>query len=612
LRKRQDGDFLDDAEMTNEQKSTMDREAAAMAEEFFKDQDWDSDDDDGEEFGMGDDEDYDNPFAAASLELNSEQAADMDVILEDEEDAETEVETTPKGKRGKPKLKQIPVHMLPRVAVIGRPNVGKSALFNRLSGTNAAIVYDTPGVTRDRLYVRGFWGAQEFLLIDTGGLIKPSALESAGLPADLPDHEEDPGTQASAELIPGMIERQAAAAVGEADAVIAVMDGQAGPCASDQDILDWMRRKHPNTPVVLAVNKCESPKDGPIQAMSFWEFGMEPIAISALSGTGTGDLLDMLMEVLPRKADMRDEEMMAEVSREDEPIRVAIVGRPNVGKSSIVNAIVGKERTIVSKISGTTRDAIDTDFEDGAGQKFVLVDTAGIRKRASVAAKSDGAEQLSVKTALKAMGRADIVVLVLDALLGPTEQDFRLAELIGQSGRGCVLCMNKWDLVPKDSTTMVQYEKNLQKRLRNISWAPSVFTTALSGQRVQGVLDAVKYAASEHRRRVSTSTLNMVITDAMIIRQPPIVGGKKGRIYYATQAATRPPTFVLFVNETKLFDETYRRFIERQLREQIGFDGSPLRLLWRGKAKSAQRSTWTKTDGGSSKPNATRNAAQMV
>lgn len=618
-----------DEEISDADRAQMDAEAERMAQAFLAELGEDDDDDeryldefeeeeDGDDDGWGtgeaddDDGDYSNPFASAAAELDDEElseslgggaaAAESDGVFTNKGPAKSRRDRT-----------QIPVALLPRIAVIGRPNVGKSALFNRLSGTAAAIVYDTPGVTRDRLYVRGFWGTDEFLLIDTGGLISPSRLAGAGLTPELPDHDEDPGTEASALRIPGMIEAQAAAAVEEADAVIVVMDGQSGPCASDDDIMQWMRRRYPDKPLVLAVNKCESPTLGPIQVASFWEYGHEPIGISALSGTGTGELLDALMAVCPKTASILDESITQVAVDKDEPIRVAICGRPNVGKSSLVNAIVGEERSIVSKMSGTTRDAIDTDFMGDDGQRFVLVDTAGIRKRAQVASKKDIPEKLSVKTAIKAMTRSDVTVLVLDAMQGPTEQDFRLAERVQLSGRACVLCMNKWDLVPKDTDTMMQYEKNLRGKLRNIDWANIVFTsaTATAGGRVQTVLSAVKEAASEHRRRVTTATINQVVTDALIVRAPPVTGGRKGRIYYATQAAVRPPTFVMFVNDTKMFSEQYRRFMEKQLRTQIGFDGSPLRILWRGKVNKRAASTWVKGNNGttnSKNPSSSRNA----
>jgi len=594
MRRTSKGDMEDD-ELTEDQKLKLDREAQKMAEAYLRE--FGDDDDDADYYDAEDDDTEEGGSPFSKVEANW-------VADEDEEEAKDATQT---GKKDEAKITlsqqrrkdkrlakkaQVPIHLLPKIAVVGRPNVGKSSLFNKLAGSKAAIVHDTPGVTRDRLYVRGFWGAEDFLLIDTGGLIDPSEAEKQGV--TLPDHAEDPGTKRSAELIPGMIETQAIAAVEEADAIIAVVDGQSGPCASDEDILRFLRRRYPNKPVLLAVNKCESQTAGLTQAAAFWEFGYDPIAVSALNGTGTGELLDELMAVLPKKAPPVEE--WTHMAVEDDPIRVAIIGRPNVGKSSLVNAILGEERTIVSKMSGTTRDVIDSPFTDSTGQKYVLVDTAGIRKRSKVVGKKDVPEQLSVQRALKAARRADVAVLVLDALEGPTEQDFRLADRIGMDGRACVIVLNKWDLVPdKDGSTMTDYENNFTKRMRNVAWAPRVFTCATSGQRVKDVLDKVRGVGAQHRKRISTSTLNMVVRDACLVRQPPIAGGRAGRIYYATQAATRPPTFVMFTNDASMFNEMYRRFIERQLREQIGFEGTPIRVLWRSKpTKKTVVSNWTK------------------
>ncbi|KAK3270967.1 hypothetical protein CYMTET_20661 [Cymbomonas tetramitiformis] len=575
-------------QITPEQREAMDREAAELAASILAE----FENDDTDEFALlrealddEDDEEEDEQGTSYSTfsGLGDDVGENENELVD--EDAEGSSESG-SGRRDKRKH-EVPLSLLPKVAVIGRPNVGKSALFNRLSGTASAIVYDTPGVTRDRLYMRAFWGMREFLLIDTGGLIAPSAMAKAGL--EIPDTGADPGTALGAEMIPNMIENQAASGVKEADAVIMVADGQAGPCEADRDILAWMRRHHPNKTVILAVNKCESPVTGDMQAAAFWELGAEPTAISALSGLGTGDLLDRLMEGLPLHRTPTDEDWAQE---DKAPLRVSIVGRPNVGKSSLVNAIVGEERNIVSKMSGTTRDAIDTDFESEDGKKFCLVDTAGIRKRAAVAAKKDGAEALAVKRAITAIKRAEVAVLVVDAILGATEQDFRLAENIRKEGRALVIVINKWDLVPeKTSTTMNQYETNLRTRLRTVDWAPVVFTTAIRGQRVAKVLDAIAAAGDEHRRRVTTATVNLVAQEACMVRLPPTRSGKKGRLYYATQAATRPPTFVLFVNDAKLFDEGYRRYMEKQFRQQIGFPGTPLRILWRGKAPN-KLSNW--------------------
>ena len=463
---------------------------------------------------------------------------------------------------------------LPRVAIVGRPNVGKSALFNRLTGTKRAIVYDQPGITRDRMYVRAFWGDVEFMMVDTGGL------ESLpGSPQDAPSVN----TVGGVEILPGMVESQAALAVREAAALVFVVDGQKGLTSADEEIFGWIRKFHSATPLMLAVNKCESTTKGEEQILDFWSLGgVEPIAVSAISGTGTGELMDGLVRSLPApEADAGGGGFSEE---EDAPLKIAIVGRPNVGKSSLLNQLAGDARAIVSDHSGTTRDTIDSDVTGADGNKYTLIDTAGIRRRTAVAAGNDVPESLAVGRALQAMRRADIVVLVVDAEEGPSQQDFVLAERAAtQEGCGLVLCVNKWDKIDKDSYSMNEYTKTLRSKLRVFEWASVVYTSALTGQRIQKVLQAANEASVHHRKRLSTATLNAVVQEASLWKSPPSKGGRKGKIYYVTQASTRPPTFVFFVNEPKLFPETYRRYMERSLRENIGFPGSPVRILWRGK-----------------------------
>jgi len=463
---------------------------------------------------------------------------------------------------------------LPRVAIVGRPNVGKSALFNRLTGTKRAIVYDQPGITRDRMYVRAFWGDVEFMMVDTGGL------ESLpGSPQDAPSVN----TVGGVEILPGMVESQAALAVREAAALVFVVDGQKGLTSADEEIFGWIRKFHSATPLMLAVNKCESTTKGEEQILDFWSLGgVEPLAVSAISGTGTGELMDGLVRSLPApEADAGGGGFSEE---EDAPLKIAIVGRPNVGKSSLLNQLAGDARAIVSDYSGTTRDTIDSDVTGADGNKYTLIDTAGIRRRTAVAAGNDVPESLAVGRALQAMRRADIVVLVVDAEEGPSQQDFVLAERAAtQEGCGLVLCVNKWDKIDKDSYSMNEYTKTLRSKLRVFEWASVVYTSALTGQRIQKVLQAANEASTHHRKRLSTATLNAVVQEASLWKSPPSKGGRKGKIYYVTQASTRPPTFVFFVNEPKLFPETYRRYMERSLRENIGFPGSPVRILWRGK-----------------------------
>ncbi|MEB3269366.1 MAG: ribosome biogenesis GTPase Der [Leptolyngbya sp.] len=435
---------------------------------------------------------------------------------------------------------------LPVVAIIGRPNVGKSTLVNRLAGAQDAIVYDQPGVTRDRTYQAAFWGDREFMVVDTGGLV----------------FDDD------TEFLPH-IREQAEAALVEASAAILVVDGQEGPMEADRDIAQWLRQQ--TVPVVLAVNKCESPEQGLVQAAQFWELGLgEPFPVSGIHGNGTGDLLDQLVEHLPIVA----------AGDEEEEIKVAIVGRPNVGKSSLLNAFVGETRSIVSPISGTTRDAIDMVVTRG-DQRYRLVDTAGIRKKKNV---DYGPEFFGINRSFKAIRRADVVLLVIDAVDGVTEQDQKLAGRIEDDGRACVLVVNKWDAVEKDSHTIYEYDRTLNGKLYFIDWASHIYVSALTGQRVPKILDLVDQAVAEHRRRVSTSVVNEVLEEAVSWHTPPTTRqGRQGRIYYGTQVSTRPPSFTLFVNDPKLFGDNYRRYIEKQFRQNLGFEGSPIRLFWRGK-----------------------------
>ena len=435
---------------------------------------------------------------------------------------------------------------LPIVAIIGRPNVGKSTLVNRLAGEQTAIVHDEPGVTRDRTYIPSYWRDHEFIVVDTGGLV----------------FNDD------TEFLP-LIREQALTALTQASAAIFVVDGQTGLTGSDQEIASWLR--HQTVPVLLAVNKCESPEQGTVQAAEFWSLGLgEPFPISAIHGSGTGELLDELISHIP---------VVTEVEETNE-IKVAIIGRPNVGKSSLLNAFVGEQRSIVSPISGTTRDAIDTVVERN-GQIYRLIDTAGIRRKKQI---EYGTEFFSINRAFKAIRRADVVLLVIDALDGVTDQDQKLAGRIIDEGRACIIVVNKWDAIEKDSYTIYDYEKSLEARLHFTEWAETIFVSATTGQRVDKILDLVNQAAESHRRRVSTSVINEVLTDAVSWHSPPATrGGRQGKIYYGTQVAIQPPTIALFVNEAKRFNDNYRRYIERQFRQQLGFKGTPIRLLWRSK-----------------------------
>lgn len=456
---------------------------------------------------------------------------------------------------------------LPIVAIVGRPNVGKSTLLNRLAGGSEAIVYDQPGVTRDRLYLDAEWCGYRYQIVDTGGLVF-----------------EDSET-----FLP-LIREQVEIALQEASAVLFVVDGLQGPTGADQDIADWLRSrpasgKKGKLPVLLAVNKLEEPSTALSLAAEFYALGLgEPYAVSSIHGSGTGDMLDALVEVLP--AQDSSEEALTE-------LRVAIVGRPNVGKSSLLNTLVGgtHPRMIVSAIAGTTRDAIDTVVTRN-GKQYRLVDTAGIRKRAKV---DYGVEAFGVSRSFKAVRRADVVLLVIDATEGVADQEGRLAAKIADAGRGCVIIINKWDAIEKDNYTMEQFRERIREDLNFVDWAPIVFTSALTGQRVDRILLSVDAAAEQHQRRITTSTLNEVLQDALLRRSPPATRqGRQGRVYYATQVTTNPPTFVIFVNDTKLFKDGYRRYLEGQFRQNLGFEGSPIRFIFRGKperevARTARR-----------------------
>ena len=435
---------------------------------------------------------------------------------------------------------------LPIVAVIGRPNVGKSTFVNRLAGDQQAIVHDEPGITRDRTYRPAFWLDRDFQVVDTGGLV----------------FDDD------TEFLP-MIRQQAMAALVEASVAIFVVDGQLGVTAGDREIAEWLRRQ--SVPVLLAVNKCESVEQGLAQAAEFWELGLgEPYPISAIHGSGTGELLDELITHLPP----------ADELVEDNEIKVAIIGRPNVGKSSLLNALTGQERSIVSPVSGTTRDAIDTIVERGE-QTYRLIDTAGIRRKKNV---DYGAEFFSINRAFKAIRRCDVVLFVIDVLDGVTEQDMKLAGRIIEEGRAVILIANKWDAIEKETGTINEYRKEIMSRLYFMEWAQLIFVSAMTGQRVNKILDFVDTAAEAHRRRVSTSVINEVLEEAVSWHSPPTTRqGKQGRIYYGTQVSSQPPTIALFVNDPKRFNDNYRRYVDRQFREQLGFTGTPVRLIWRGK-----------------------------
>lgn len=433
----------------------------------------------------------------------------------------------------------------PLVALVGRPNVGKSTLFNRLIEEPLAIVEDVPGTTRDRIYADAEWGGRALTLIDTGGLFPDS---TGDLVASVRDQVE--------------------IAIAEAEVIIFMVDVKEGLTASDLEIAQLLRRS--NKPVLLAVNKADN-ESRRRAAVEFHELGLGDLyPISALHGTGTGDLLDALLHVLPPR----------QPEESAEGIKVAIVGRPNVGKSSLLNAILGQERMIVSEKPGTTRDAVDS-FIEWDGQPVTLIDTAGIRRRGRVAA---GIERYSVIRALRAVQRADVVLLLIDAVDGVTAQDAHIAGYIVDEAKGIVVVVNKWDLVQKDSYTMEQYSRQIRRALKFVSYSPLVFASAITGHRVGKAMDVGLRVQRARSVRVPTAELNKLMRDAVSRHSPPSKRGRRLRIYYATQVGVAPPSFVLFVNDPQLVHFTYHRYLQNQLREAIGFEGSPLRLTFRKRA----------------------------
>lgn len=430
----------------------------------------------------------------------------------------------------------------PIVAIVGRPNVGKSTLFNRLIRSRTAIVENTPGVTRDRLYSDCKWLERSFLLVDTGGI----RVET-----------KDP--------LESQTTRQAEMAVKEADLIIFLVDGRQGLAPHDFDVADLLRRT--NKPVILTVNKAEGRMD---DVYDFFRLGLgDPIPVSAEHGQNTGDLLDRIVELLPAETGEEPDEAV---------VKVSVVGRPNVGKSSLVNALLGEERAIVSDLPGTTRDAIDVQVRYGE-QEFLLIDTAGMRRRGKI---DDPIERYSVLRALRAVDRSDVVLLMLDAVEGITDQDQRIAGYVVEAGKACVILFNKWDLVQKDATTVNEYENKAKDRFGFLSYAPVMFISAKTGQRLPRVLEMVIAVASEYTRRIPTARLNEVIEEAVAMHQPVSGTGERLRIYYASQTQVKPPVFVFHCNSPEVHF-SYQRYLENQLRGAFGLAGTPVRLLFRGR-----------------------------
>ncbi|HHV43855.1 MAG TPA: ribosome biogenesis GTPase Der [Firmicutes bacterium] len=435
----------------------------------------------------------------------------------------------------------------PVVAIVGRPNVGKSALFNRLIERRVAIVESEPGITRDRLYHECNWLGRSFILVDTGGI----------------DFSDDDDFAAS-------VRKQAQMAIEEADLVLMVVDGQAGPQELDQDVAELLRRQ--NKPVLLVVNKADN-SELELHAVEFYALGLgDPIAVSAMHNRNIGDLLDLVMEQLPPA-----EEEPADESN----VRIAIVGRPNVGKSSLVNKLLGEERTIVSDIAGTTREAIDILLER-EGKKYLLVDTAGMRRRSKV---EKPVERYGVIRSLRAIDRCDVAVLLMDATEVATDQDAKIASYIHEVGKGLILAVNKWDLVVKDHRTMREFEELIRYRFAFVSYAPLVFISAATGQRVHEVLEVAEYVHEQASLRITTGRLNDLLNEITSRVQPPSRKGKRLKIYYAVQVGVRPPRFLFYVNDPRLMHFSYARYLENQLREHYGFHGVPVVIETRGRGE---------------------------
>jgi GTP-binding protein len=452
----------------------------------------------------------------------------------------------------------------PVVAIVGRPNVGKSSFFNRLIGEQVAIVEDQPGTTRDRIYGVTEWNGVEFTVIDTGGMVM----------GDVAEPGTGPQGEITEEDILTRTREQAEAAIEEADVIIFMVDAKTGLTATDSEISEVLRTSH--KPVILAANKADS-EERRLNSVEFYELGLgEPIPMSSKHSINTGDLLDKVVEAFPPQAQVEEDE--------DEIIRVAIVGRPNVGKSRLLNAILGHERVIVSDQPGTTRDAIDTTFEyteegdEGKAYEVTLIDTAGIRRRGRI---EPGIERYSVIRTLRAIQRADVTLLVIDATEGITAQDTHIAGYVLEESKGMILVVNKWDLVEKDSNTIYEYTTHLRQELNFMPYVPFVFISAKFGQRVTKVLPMALKVAHERTKRVPTGQLNKLVKEAVEAHPPPSKPGKWVKFYYATQADIRPPTFVFFTNDADAVHFSYKRYLENQLRGAFGFEGTPIKLIFR-------------------------------
>ena len=434
----------------------------------------------------------------------------------------------------------------PIVALIGKPNVGKSTFFNYLVGSRISIVEDTPGVTRDRIYAETNWRGRDFTLIDTGGIE--------------PDSDD---------IILSQMREQADLAINMADVIIFLTDVKQGVTAADREIAVMLKKS--KKPIVLVCNKVDNFEKDKNEVYEFYNLGIgEPHPLSATNGLGIGDILDAIYEKFPKND---------EGEEDDNKIKVALIGKPNVGKSSLLNKILGENRSIVSDIAGTTRDAIDTEFENESG-KYVFIDTAGVRKKSKI---KENIEKYSIMRTLLAIERADVCLMMIDAVEGVTDQDAKIAGEAHEAGKGVIIVVNKWDAVEKETGTLEKYKKEVYQKLKYLSYAPIVFISALTGQRVNKLFDMINEVAEKNAFRISTSVLNQVINEAIAIVQPPSDKGKRLKIYYGTQVGSKPPTFVIFVNDKKLFHFSYERYLVNQIRKEFDLTGTPIRIIAREK-----------------------------
>lgn len=437
----------------------------------------------------------------------------------------------------------------PLVAIVGRPNVGKSMLFNRLVGKRLSIVEDTPGITRDRLYAETDWNGRSFTLVDTGGI--------------------EPKTDDEILLF---MRRQAEIAIDTADVIVLVTDIRTGVTAADMDVANILLKS--KKPVILTVNKMDSVGTVNPDIYEFYSLGLgDPMAISAVHGHGTGDLLDKIVSLFPAEN---------ETEEDDDIIKVAIIGRPNVGKSSLLNKILGEERVIVSDIAGTTRDAVDTRFDNELG-KYLFIDTAGIRKRSKI---DDRVEKYSVMRAEAAIARADVCLIMIDAGDGVTEQDTKIAGMAHEKGKASVVVVNKWDSIEKDDKTMNRMRADIKHELGFMTYAPTVFISALTGQRVERLFELINFVYGQSCMRIATSMLNNILAEAVARVQPPTDKGKRLKLYYITQTGIKPPNFVIFINDAGLFHYSYQRYIENQIRSVFGLEGTPIRIVPRQRGET--------------------------